>query len=70
MYIATAKFDVLQISFIPRVHDGFPYVGMLQTKIVSEFMKGCPIQVDAIACSSSECFIVIKMDLGRKTYDK
>lgn len=65
--IVVAKLDVRDITFVPRVHGGFSHIGMLQTQIVSKFMKRRPVQVDAAACVDGECFIVIKMDFSWKT---
>ena len=41
--IVIAKLDVRDITFVPRVHGGFSYIGMLQAQIVPKFMKRRPV---------------------------
>ncbi|KAJ7357479.1 hypothetical protein OS493_024995, partial [Desmophyllum pertusum] len=61
-----SKFDVLEITFVPRVQDGFSHVGMFQSHAVSKLVNRHPVQVNAIACSCAESFVVIKMRVTRQ----
>ena len=61
LYVIIRELDIRFIALVPRIHDGFSYVGMLQTQTMSKFMNRYPVQVDTIVCSCGEAFTVVKM---------
>ena len=43
---------------------------MLQTQAVSKLMNRHPVQIDTVACPSSESLVIIKMCIARETWSK
>ena len=64
--IIIGKLDVREITFVPRVHDGFPHVGMFQAHAVSKLVNRHPVQVDAVACPCCVSFVVVKVCVTRQ----
>ena len=65
LYVVVRQLDIRDVTFVPRVHDGFPYAGMFQTQTVSKLVNRHPVQVDAVTRSCRECFIVVKVCVTR-----
>lgn len=41
--IILSKLDIRKITLVPRVHNGFSYVGVFQTHAVSKFVNRHPV---------------------------
>ena len=68
LYVVIGKLDVLLVTFVPRVHDGFSHVGMFQTQTVSKLVNCHPVQVDAVLCSCGESLTIVKMRVARQAW--
>ena len=65
--IIIGKLDIREITFVPGVHYGFPYVRMFQTHAVSKLVNRHPVQVDAVTRSGCKCFVVVEVRVTRQT---
>ena len=66
LYIVISKLDVVPlVTFVPRVHDGFPHVGMFQPHAMSKLVNRHPVQVDAVIRPCCKSFVVVKVCVTR-----
>lgn len=65
--VILSKLDVWEIPLVPRVHNGFTHIGMLQTQTMSKLVKRHPVQVNAAWFSCGVPLIVIKMSITGQT---
>ena len=63
--IVLSQLDIWKISFVPRIHDGFPYIGMFQTQAMSELMNRHSVQVYTFTCTRCKLLIIVKMNIAR-----
>ena len=63
--IVLSQLNIWEISLVPRIHDGFPYVGMFQTQAVTELMNRHPVKVYTFTCTRCKLLIIVKMSIAR-----
>ena len=61
LFVVIRKLDISDVTFVPRIHDGFPHAGMFQAQTVSKLVNRHPVQVDAVARSCCKSFVVVKV---------
>ena len=65
LFVVIRELDISDVTFVPRIHDGFPHAGMFQAQTVSKLVNCHPVQVDAVASSRCKSFVVVKVCVTR-----